>query len=330
MRNSWNNQSMRRVWVVIPLVLFGIVGMQESFADSYEEDIADYIYKNKDALILLATHSSTEPVNYPYHETAHKYIIDEVLNGKFTNDYANISTEFGGEFGKQYVLVVYPSSYSNNPLELSAWVLDTSHNVTVRDSKMNQIFVDPTQLTKFIVSLPDELTNDDLKNLVQESFAEKSQLYFSPKKQLELGIAPENVVCNDGLELIFKSSDSSPACVKPATAEKLIQRGWKSEIIENTQNIISQNKIIDNNIAGEPIWCANQFDSAVELFKDRSKQCTTMKEGPVLCDLMPLDIMLKHQKYSDFRDKCIDTVDQWKDLTNNLEFLYILNSTRLG
>ena len=27
MRNSWNNQSMRLVWVVIPLVLIGIVGM---------------------------------------------------------------------------------------------------------------------------------------------------------------------------------------------------------------------------------------------------------------------------------------------------------------
>jgi len=62
--------------------------------------------------------------------------------------------------------------------------------------------------------------------LNQESFAEKSQLYFSPKKQLELGIAPENVVCNDGLQLIFKSSNNSPACVKPETAEKLIERGW--------------------------------------------------------------------------------------------------------
>jgi len=120
-----NDIIMRLVWVVIPLVLvvsmIGIAGIQESFAESYEEDIVDYIYNNKDALILLATHSSTEPVKYPYHETAHKYVIDEVLNGKFTNDYANISTEFGGEFGKQYVLVVHPSSLENNPLELLAW-----------------------------------------------------------------------------------------------------------------------------------------------------------------------------------------------------------------
>jgi len=44
--------------------------------------------------------------------------------------------------------------------------------VSIRNSKMNQMFVDPTQLTKFIVSLPDELTNYDVKNLVQESFVE--------------------------------------------------------------------------------------------------------------------------------------------------------------
>ncbi len=47
----------------------------------------------------------------------------------------------------------------------------------------------------------------------------------SPAKQLESGIAPEDIVCKEGLELIFKH-DNSPACVKPATAERLIQRGW--------------------------------------------------------------------------------------------------------
>jgi len=47
----------------------------------------------------------------------------------------------------------------------------------------------------------------------------------SPKKQLELGIASENIICKVHLELIFKSNNS-PVCVKPATAEKLIERGW--------------------------------------------------------------------------------------------------------
>lgn len=32
--------------------------------------------------------------------------------------------------------------------------------------------------------------------------------------------------CDDRLELVVKVSDGSPVCVKPATAEKLVERGW--------------------------------------------------------------------------------------------------------
>ena len=49
---------------------------------------------------------------------------------------------------------------------------------------------------------------------------------ISPRKQVSSGTNPQDVVCSDGLELIFKSTNNSPACVKPSTAEKLIKRGW--------------------------------------------------------------------------------------------------------
>jgi len=50
-------------------------------------------------------------------------------------------------------------------------------------------------------------------------------IHPSLKQQLESGVAPEDIICKEGLQLIFKQ-DSSPACVKSQTAEKLIQRGW--------------------------------------------------------------------------------------------------------
>ncbi len=49
---------------------------------------------------------------------------------------------------------------------------------------------------------------------------------LSPKKQMTTGIDPHNVMCKEGLELIFKSSNFQPACVKPSSIEKLIERGW--------------------------------------------------------------------------------------------------------
>ena len=53
-----------------------------------------------------------------------------------------------------------------------------------------------------------------------------SSKYLSPLKQINNGISSKGVLCNEGLEIILKYTDNSPACVKPVTAEKLIARGW--------------------------------------------------------------------------------------------------------
>jgi len=52
--------------------------------------------------------------------------------------------------------------------------------------------------------------------------------FEAPLKQVAQGIEPEAVTCNEGLVLIIKYN-GSPACVKPTTAEKLIERGWAFE-----------------------------------------------------------------------------------------------------
>ena len=52
---------------------------------------------------------------------------------------------------------------------------------------------------------------------------------LSPKKQMAVGIDPHNVICKDGLELIFKKTNFNPSCVKSSSIGKLIERGWASE-----------------------------------------------------------------------------------------------------
>ncbi|MDE1766845.1 MAG: hypothetical protein KGI27_11330 [Thaumarchaeota archaeon] len=56
------------------------------------------------------------------------------------------------------------------------------------------------------------------------------QLY-SPLKQFKSGIESKDVKCNSGYVLVVKAEDGSPACVKPETAQKLIERGWAREIV---------------------------------------------------------------------------------------------------
>ena len=54
----------------------------------------------------------------------------------------------------------------------------------------------------------------------------KIQEKYSPMEQKRYFLDSESNLCVEGRKLIFKASDSFPACVKPLTAEKLIERGW--------------------------------------------------------------------------------------------------------
>ena len=47
-----------------------------------------------------------------------------------------------------------------------------------------------------------------------------------PLHQMKAGVDPKDVVCNEGLVLILRSSDGSAACVKESSSTKLIDMGF--------------------------------------------------------------------------------------------------------
>lgn len=49
---------------------------------------------------------------------------------------------------------------------------------------------------------------------------------LSPLQQIQAGVSNQDVQCAIGFEFVIKTSNSSPACVKPETKIKLIERGW--------------------------------------------------------------------------------------------------------
>lgn len=53
--------------------------------------------------------------------------------------------------------------------------------------------------------------------------------YLPPLKQVKNGVLPEDVVCKTGFDLVFKSKQNSPICLKQTTASKLVARGWASK-----------------------------------------------------------------------------------------------------
>ena len=48
----------------------------------------------------------------------------------------------------------------------------------------------------------------------------------SPKKQMNRGVLAQDVKCQSDLVLIFKITDKTAACVRPSTANRLVQDGW--------------------------------------------------------------------------------------------------------
>ena len=49
---------------------------------------------------------------------------------------------------------------------------------------------------------------------------------ISPLQQVKIGIAAQEVQCKEGFMLLLKAENGSPACVKPETVKKLVERGW--------------------------------------------------------------------------------------------------------
>jgi len=68
----------------------------------------------------------------------------------------------------------------------------------------------------------------------------------SPLYQFKVGIPANKVVCADGFVLIIKAEDDSPACVKPDTAQKLIERGWAESITSGiSQTSLASNQTVE-------------------------------------------------------------------------------------
>jgi len=61
--------------------------------------------------------------------------------------------------------------------------------------------------------------------LLQKYIAEESKGYPPPLKQIKSGVSIDEIQCKQNLTLVIKQN-VSPACVKPETRTKLIERGW--------------------------------------------------------------------------------------------------------
>ena len=60
---------------------------------------------------------------------------------------------------------------------------------------------------------------------------ENKNSLMTPRAQAKAGITIEKIVCKEGLQLVMKKTDGKPACLKPSSAAKLIERGWAVHVL---------------------------------------------------------------------------------------------------
>jgi len=65
--------------------------------------------------------------------------------------------------------------------------------------------------------------------------SEHAKKLESPRAQMIHGVSAQDVQCREGFQLVIKTSDSSPACIKPASVSKLMSWGWIKSVAANMQ-----------------------------------------------------------------------------------------------
>ncbi len=89
--------------------------------------------------------------------------------------------------------------------------------------------------------------NDTITEMSNSKFFVKSGAKnISPLEQFKSGISASKIQCPFDLELVIKSSDGTPACLKLSTAQKLAARGWAiltGETTQSTADNLSYNTI---------------------------------------------------------------------------------------
>ena len=86
-----------------------------------------------------------------------------------------------------------------------------------------------TALGGFVVNCPFVLasagSNDTMEDHVEDTMMDHDTM-MAPLKQMQDGVEPRQVQCNEGLQLLLKQSSGSAICVSSETASILMQRGY--------------------------------------------------------------------------------------------------------
>jgi len=216
--------------VLYKAISYGTIDAEVNFAYGIgEEEIPSKII-SKTIMLKIDSGKEEQP------HTQHPFTISSSLDGTSYTITGKSITARATSFTinpHQSVIVTFDGS-GEVELTLTKSMIDGITDVTAGTQQVSYKQVNSTSSSTTIkFTIPEGASYLEIRgNTVVSEFPfennneKKVREILSPHKQVLSGINPQDVICSKGLELIFKSTDNSPACVKSSTAEKLIKRGW--------------------------------------------------------------------------------------------------------
>jgi len=223
---------MKMNFLIFGIVLFVLIvfanGISEVF--SLQSD-------QKSGILLVGPNFSNVKVSNLDH--VYKFLY-EVKNGNVVsmdvlNDESTIQLDVNGtnmelklNIPRNFPISDYPEDNSKTPIVLVDNIeiaydvkqLDCFYEYTINTNNPTQIkFVFFMAYANSLGGTIEEIPENCVKKTIQELD------YLSPLKQFEKGISSDKIYCKENFQLLVKN-DGTPACVKPQSAKKLVERGW--------------------------------------------------------------------------------------------------------
>ncbi len=97
-----------------------------------------------------------------------------------------------------------------------------SFNVSVT---WNEMFSSGSHTIEIVGSKHDKISTKDIMVVSLDQLRSRS-IDVSPKRQLQMGILPEDITCHQVWQIVLRPDGKTPTCLEPPTALKLEKRGW--------------------------------------------------------------------------------------------------------
>lgn len=158
----------------------------------------------------------------------------------------------------QEVVLSYDDIWNNYPQERAIpvkisiqnednghYILNMTQNLQVQAcdfaGNLKWNFV-PTEIGNYVAKIDvDNKTKMTYGFSVVFNATSKLKIISSPLKQIKSGTDPYFVICKQDLQLVIKSSNNLPACVKSTSLERLLKQGWVNAYDNNGKYLTIKN-----------------------------------------------------------------------------------------